>query len=288
MLSTRAIVERAPELLFFPAVGLVLWIVRKPREPGLAALSVVVPLVALVTAMKVGSDLNYFLGLRLVAALGAGAVWGALRRRPEVEGGGGSQRVGAIGGWLAIAVLGAASLVPGLRDASRVFSESRAEARYFESDQGRAVLQAYQLFFKLAEDPDRLILTDSGPILLRMRDRAPFADPWLFRSLAIEGRVRPDLLNRQIVLSQYEAVISTGNLRDRGSLNHQFLLPPGLIISAVQHYLPAFAIAPGHDRYSLYVNLPRVRSRPVPGEIEAASRLAPRTVDPPRDVRPEP
>jgi hypothetical protein len=250
---------------------------------------VVVPPVAVVTAMKVGSDLNYFLGLRLVAALGAGALWGALSRgRPEEGGGVGSHRGGAAGWLLASAVLGAVSLAPGLVDGARVFGESRAEARYFESDRGRAVLQAYRLFFDLAEDPDRLILTDSGPILLRMRGRAPFADPWLFRSLAIEGRVRPDLLKRLIVLARFEAVISAGDLRDGGALNHQFLLPPGLIVPVVEHYLPAFAIDPGNDRYSLYVDLPRVRSRPVPEQIEAAARLAPRTADPAREHRPAP
>ena len=79
---------------------------------------------------------------------------------------------------------------------------------------------------------------------------------------------------------RFEAVISTGDLRAPIALNHQFLLPPGLIVPAVDRYLPAFAIDPGNDRHSLYVDLPRIRRGPPPPQIEAASRLAPRTVAP--------
>ncbi|QDV38542.1 hypothetical protein [Tautonia plasticadhaerens] len=282
VMANRAIVERAPELPYFAAVGLVLWVARRPREPALAALAVLVPAAAVVTSAKIGSDLNYFLGLRLVSAMGAGAAWGAELRRPEggEQGGPARPRPRPRWGWLAVALVGTLAMVPGLRDAARVFGESRAEARFYSSDRGRAVLEAYRLFFDLAEDPDRPILTDSGPILLRMRGRAPFADPWLFRSLAIDGRLRPDDLRRRVVRGEFEAVISTGDLRAPIALNHQFLLPPGLIVPVRASYLPAFAIDPGDDRHALYVDLPRVRVGPPPPQVVAASRLAPRTVDP--------
>ncbi|RUL88543.1 hypothetical protein [Tautonia sociabilis] len=264
--------DRAPELLIFPALGLVLWAFQRPREPALAALAVLVPAAAVITSRKVGSDLNYFLGARLVAALAAGAVWGWLAsgkrqwgERPPVL------AVGA-------AVLVAALLVPGLRDAVRVLSGSVAEARFYASDRGRATLEAHRLLDELASDPNHPILTDCGPILLHMGTNAPLIDPWLFRDLCMRKRIRPFDISAMITQSDFDAIISVGDLLDRDALTHHLLLPPDLILETVETYRPAFAIAPGDERYSLYVYLPRDPTRPAPPQIEAARRLAPETM----------
>ena len=270
LLPLQGIADRGPELPFFALIGLGIWAFRKPRKPALAVLAVAVPAVAVWTARKIGSDLNYFLGLRLVAALGAASLWGTLLDPKGDRERANRARVPA----LLLAVVGAALLVPGLRDAWHYLDAARAEARFFDSEPGRATLASYRALFELAADPSRAILTDSGPILLRQGDRAPFADPWIFRLLCLTGRVHPELIRRRIADGDYDAIVTTADLADRGALNNQFALPPTLLLEIPGRYAESFAIAPGRLRQELHVYIP-LRPRGAPPEaLEQARRLA--------------
>ena len=69
----------SPDVLLLPAIGFVAWTVGRDRSPRLAALAVVPMAVALVSSMKRGADVNYFLGLRAAEAMAAAALWASAR-----------------------------------------------------------------------------------------------------------------------------------------------------------------------------------------------------------------
>jgi hypothetical protein len=259
----------APELPFFAFAGLILWC-RPPREPALAALAIVIAALDVLTARKMGSALNYYLGLRLVAALGAAALWGRIR-----DGLGGS--------WLPLAagVLGALALIPSVAESARFFAATRAEATYFVSPRGRALLAAYRALFALAEDRRVSLLTDSGPIALHERERAAFVDPWLFRLLVTTGRLRPDAIEARLRDGDYDVVVATTDLDGPFSRAYPFSLPPGLIDAARSAYVRSFTVAADDPWHALYVYVPRAPRRPPPPGLDEVQRAAEDEAPPP-------
>ncbi|MEW4568713.1 hypothetical protein AB1L88_12680 [Tautonia sp. JC769] len=224
-----------PELPILALVGMVLWTVRRQdRAPSLAVLAGVVLVGAVVLAMKSGSDLNYFLGLRLVAALAGGAVWGSvavlLRAsgpiRPRIAL---PVVVGLIG-------LGAC-LLPSLDYSHAQFRSSRSIHGYF-STAGRPVVAQYRRIFELAADPGMRILTDSGMVAAHQGDRAAFVDPWLFRILVETGKIEPTAIRQRIESGDYDLIITTKDLFDRADPydSYGFGLPPELAEAARRRY----------------------------------------------------
>ena len=72
--------ERSPEMFFFVLVGCVLWMSDEHKDRDLFILTSLSLLAAILACAKRGSDLNYFLSLRIIEALAAGTLCaGALR-----------------------------------------------------------------------------------------------------------------------------------------------------------------------------------------------------------------
>lgn len=192
---------------------------------------------AVVLAMKSGSDLNYFLGLRLVAAMAAGAIWrsvASLIREPAPI----RPRAAllAIVGLLGLAV----SLLPSLEHSYAQARSAQSIHAYF-STAGRPVVAQYRRIFALAEDPEIRLLTDSGMVAAHQGDRAAFVDPWLFRILVETGKIEPTAIRARIESREYDSIITTKDLHDEADPydSYGFGLPPELAEAARRNY--AFA-----------------------------------------------
>ncbi|WP_169978358.1 hypothetical protein [Tautonia rosea] len=227
--------QLGPELPILALVGLVLWTVRRERrDPSLVVLAGVVLVGAIVLAMKSGSDLNYFLGLRLVAAMAAGAVWGSVASliresgpiRPRAA-------VLAIVGLVGLGV----SLLPSL-DHSYAQARSAQSIHAYFSGAGRPVVAQYRRIFELAEDPEIRLLTDSGMVAAHQADRAAFVDPWLFRILVETGKIEPTAILQRLESQEYDYIITTKDLYDTADPydTYGFGLPPQLAEAARRNY----------------------------------------------------
>jgi hypothetical protein len=245
--STEPRPEAVVLVSFMPIAAAGLWGTidpRRPRDLPLATLAAVQLAGSMLAATKLGSELNYFLGLRLVAALAGGAAWGAVRRfcSDPVDGGGGvrSRAARGVAAMVSLAML-CYAMIPGtLHD----FEQMRAARRFNQHafGPGREILRLRQDIFDRASDPGAAILSDSGEIQLRLGERAPFVDPWLFRVMVTTGRIDPAEIRRRLESRDYDLVITTRDLFDRRVYDtYDFGLPPGLAEAARRNYRPVGA-----------------------------------------------
>lgn len=233
----------APETLLLIGLGLSVWLRRTDREPSLAALSLVAPLLTGLAALKVGSDYNYFLPVRSIAALGAGAWWGHAWSHLRT-----SERIS----WRPLLVLGLvlASLWPSLQVMRRAVGMGRRSHRYHASEEGRRGAAIYAQLAALASDPETELLTDSGLLALHQGRRAAFVDPWLFRELVRQGRIRPGQIQARLRSAEYDAVVSTSPLNEPGADQDIFALPPPLAATVRRRYE---RLNPGRNSFYLFV-----------------------------------
>jgi len=202
-LSTlQHLLNSSPDLLITTGVGTIAWLWCRPREINLAVLAIVLLLVCLVTSAKLGSDLNYFLGLRSVEALALGKLWHASAtfngRRTYLAAG--------------MLVLIALSMFPSVHYAESQSMQKREQAAYLATPRGRAMIDRYYHVLQLADDPKVQILTDSGMFALRQRERAAFVDPWLFRMLVNTGRLDPAVIEGRLRSQAYDVVVLTSDI----------------------------------------------------------------------------
>ena len=81
-LTTMAqLVRLAPELLALTFAGIVLWI--RQKNHGLALATGTLLAGSLLTALKIGADMNYFLPLRTASVVAAGSLWAVARDGPH-------------------------------------------------------------------------------------------------------------------------------------------------------------------------------------------------------------
>jgi len=256
----KLLVQNGPEILTFLVAGLVIWLGRHPREVPFAALALVLTFGSLLAALKSGADQNYFLGLRLVAALGAGAVWAWIYQQ--------SERIHVIG-WARCFLLGVvlvaslAILRPSYLHMAKVERKAQNIGQLMET-QGRIVLRDHRQLFALAANPGVPILTDSGLVALHQRQRAPFVDPWLFRVLVTSGRIDPKVMVHRLQTTEYEWIITTHDLFDPNEPydDYVFGLPPEVAEYARRNYAPAGQLA-GRFLY-----------RPITGPVPTSTHLA--------------
>ena len=220
--------RRAPDLFAFTAIGLGLWLAARPREVAPVALAAVIVTAGLATAVKRGSDVNYFLDVRLVEGLAAGRLWQFAR----------SRRARPPSALLAAAALGAASLVPGTLDAAHEALEARRLAASVDEPIGRSVARVTDEVIRLARDPGFRLLTDQPLFDLHQGERAAFLDPFLFRMLVDTGRIRPTRMARALRAEAYDLIVVSAPLDDPHYLRYPFGLPAILIEAARRHYVP--------------------------------------------------
>jgi hypothetical protein len=232
----RRIVISCTDLLVLPAIGLWLWLGdrSRPREVEPAALALVLLAAALGLSGKIGSDMNYYLSLRVVEAMAAGTLWHTVHTTANATGAEGRRRTAAPGAAILATIV---SLIPSLITALTYFHMATVESTFYDTPNGRLLLKSYQKAIALARDPRVHLLTDSGLIDLYQGERAAFGDPWLFRTLVETGRLQPTVMARRIDSQYYDVFISTHDFTSPRYVNHDFRLPRGLIERVAARYV---------------------------------------------------
>lgn len=229
----------APDLVAWPLLALGRQL--RDREgwgrPA-AAISAVMLAGSAALAFKVGSDQNYFLGLRLGEALAAVALAGVLRdaARPRWR-----RRV--------LGLVLAGTLAPGVVHAADAARSARALAQA-----APAIRAAYRPLAAMAGSSRVRMLTDSGWLAVRQGERAPFVDPWLFRIMVESGRIDPAELREEIEREEFDHLVLTSELFSDVYPRYEFGLPETLWVAAREHYV----LVGSHAGMFLY----RPRSRP--------------------------
>jgi hypothetical protein len=237
------------DVVVLPLLGLVLWQTERPRAVGPAALAVVLLVASFTLSGKEGADLNYFLWLRLPAALAVAALWRTAHAevfRPQ--------------GWLLIALTALA--VYGLFNsmAAAVGRSNRLDevTEFHATARGQGLLLAYREACTLARDPDVRLLTDSGLVDLYQGERALFGDPWLFRKLVETGRLAPRRLIAEIDAGSFDVVITANDIFSDDYAARDFRLPIQVLDPLRRAYIP-------RERHSgLYYYGPRGGAWPPP------------------------
>jgi hypothetical protein len=199
-LQFRAVFEllyrKSPELLWFPLLALSVWLARPTRNVPLATLTIALLLVALATIAKKGSDLNYFLCLRAVAALGAATLCHAgLQKTTHPR-------------CLACAVLlSLGVMVPSLATVSRA-AAVQVQGRWQHAGRPCPPL-AYAEAVRLACDRQHPMLTDSDALAVYQETDAPLLDPYLFRLRVEAGQIDPAPLIDRITRHDFTALLLT-------------------------------------------------------------------------------
>ncbi len=216
----------SPDLLVLPLLGITLWGLRGEREADLFAFSFVLVALGLISSIKPGSDLNYVLSLRLIAAMAVGKLWSVAR---------GATGQGSLAVSVAIVVV-ACSIVPGVRHAQRQALNMKRQADILASPVGRSFVRDRLDACRIAADPNTRLLTDSGLLALYQGERAAFNDPWMFRALVISGQLDPKAIEDEIANLRYDYLILTSPLNDAYD-NYEFGIPPALARLARERYV---------------------------------------------------
>ena len=224
----------APELPILSIAGAVLWAMRRPRDLPLSVLSVVLLAGSVLMALKSGSDLNYFLGPRLVAAMAAGSIWGSSMRLVRERSDHPPPRLRIVATLAGLVVL-AAMMNAGVLHILAQFSWARYSYQYL-SNEGKHIVGEHRRLFRLAEDPDVSLLTDDGMVAMHQGIRAPFVDPWLFRILVLNGKIEPTEILRKLEGAEYDLLVTTHDLMAPTYLSYTFGLPPVLVEPARRSY----------------------------------------------------
>jgi hypothetical protein len=234
-----------PEWLVLAASGLALWNTGPRRDVPATVLTVVLLVVGYTTIAKRGSDLNYVLGLRAVGALAAGALWEASWARPTEADSARRSRFGlaVFTGLMTLGVVtsftGPINLLASLLHAYSQAERSRIFRATMREPSGQRIIQFQRRLFRVAEDPSTPILTDSGLVDIRQRERTVFGDPWLFRMLSETGRLDLARMERWIDEQHYAWIATTKDLYSPSYESYDFGLPMPLVERARLRYQPA-------------------------------------------------
>ena len=228
--AVKSLAVSAPDLLLIPMMGLGLWAFGVPRQPEKIVLAVVVLVASLISAGKSGSDLNYFVSLRIIEALAVGALWKATWKASAVS------HARDPRGLAVAAVLGAVALVPGAFLALKHAREAWDAALFLDGQHGSDLLHRHRQLRLLAQDPDVQLLTNCQMIALYQKGRAPFVDPWQFRVHVQTGQVRPEEILRNIENEKYFYIIDCYYLDSDLYQSEVCGLPSPLFESARRHY----------------------------------------------------
>jgi hypothetical protein len=179
------------------------------------------------TVVKRGSDVNYFLNLRIPEALAVGTIWA---RAHAVDPR--ARRRGILASYV-----GAAALAVGAYHAVKMADSARVMDAIIKSPMGRSREAQFRALLRLAEDPGVRLLTDSGLIDVHQGERTAFGDPFLFRFLVNSGLIAPSRMEEWIESESYDLIVTHADLASDGYASYAFGLPMALVERARRHYV---------------------------------------------------
>jgi hypothetical protein len=194
------LIALSPEMLFFAFVGCGLWMSRQHRDIRLLILTMVWLAITTFTCAKRGSDLNYFIPLRMVEALAAGTLCAAVLRAgnrpaPLHRLGVGVNKMNFFK--IAIAFAGAIATLPSTIFVAETTAAVVQRRAALDSEAGRADQKKFERLIELAKDPRVRLMTDSERLAVYQGSRAVFFDAFLFRLQVDAGQLHPrELIDR--------------------------------------------------------------------------------------------
>ncbi len=231
LMTFARIAQPSPDVLYFPALGILLWTTTATgrRDLPMATLAALLLVMGLVASAKYGSDVNYYLSLRVVETLAVGALWRAWQVAAT------GARSAAL---LAAALVGCLTAVPGAVLNVMMAQAEAQSARFLDSSAGRSMVAFKKEICARAADPNFHLLTDSPLFELYQRERAPFGDPFLFRGMVNTGRLDPSTMRDRIDAAYYDLVVTTSDLQTPAYATYEFGLPMTLVEHVRTHYAP--------------------------------------------------
>ena len=228
--NLKRIFELSPDILYFPTLGLGLWISRATgkREGRLAALAALLLATSVGLSAKKGADLNYYLSLRVVEALAIGALWLAWATSTS------RPRSIALG---SAAVIGCLTLGPGVYYALQQAQVENGKAQFLQGPDGLELRGFYRSICAIAADPKSRLLTDSGLFDLYQGKRAAFGDPFLFRIMTDTGQINPVLIRDRIDSGYYDLIVTTAEVDQPSYRVYEFGLPNSLAERVAARYV---------------------------------------------------
>jgi hypothetical protein len=216
------LMDCSPELLLFALVGCALWLSDEHKDRTLLVLAAVWLIGAVLTCAKIGSDLNYFIPLRIVEALAAGAFCVAALRSNH-------HRLG----WAMVAWTGVLAMAI---SAGFAVEMAAAAADRRVSEAGQARRQRLVQYAQLAADPNVRLLTDSDRLAVYQGQRAMVLDIFLFRLEVEAGRRDPRELIDRLQSRWFQYVILSADVS--GVYDDQFFyaLPPEVAAAVKANY----------------------------------------------------
>jgi hypothetical protein len=193
--------HRSPEMLFFVLVGCGLWMSKEHNDRALFILAGLWLLAAVLGCAKRGSDVNYFLPLRIIEAIAAGTLCAAALRS-------GRHHLG----WTLLTFAGVLAMVPSTMFAAETAVVAMRHRAWLDSADGLAERQRFQRCVQLAADPNVRLLTDSDRLAVYQGPRAAFFDCYLFRLQADAGRINPQELVDRLQSGWYQYVILSADI----------------------------------------------------------------------------
>jgi hypothetical protein len=218
----RRLVRQAPDLVVLLLLGIGLWS-RPGGDRGLLGLALVMAVVPIVLMAKHGAGTNYAFPWRGVGALAAAGLVGRLGARPNMALGVAGLMVAASLGW------GAWDRLIQANNAVDDWTASRTVA-------GRALAREARAFHEQIERGEVVLLTDEGDLDIRQGAQALWADPWLFRAMVGDGRIRPEAVVRRIEAGGYDLVVTRYNLMSDDYADYAFGLPMELVEAVRTRY----------------------------------------------------
>jgi len=223
------IIALDPELIVLTVAGLVVWNTGTRRDIPATVLTIVILIATFTTIGKLGADLNYALALRAVGALARGALWQRVWSSET------QSRLGLVA-ITTVVMLACYLMRPSLNHAYIQANVATLTSQVLAEPGGRSMLAAYRLFSRVAADPSRPILTDSGFIDVHQHERTAFGDPWLFRMLVETGQITPSAMASRVEAEDYDWIITTKDLFDASYASYDFGLPMAVVEPARRHY----------------------------------------------------
>lgn len=214
---------KSPELIWFLLLGASVWLDRSTRNVPLATLAITVLLVALVTVAKKGSDLNYFLCFRAIAALGAATLCHTVLHETAHP-----RRAACL------LFLSLAALVPSLATVSRA-AAGQVQGRWLHA--GRPCPPAaYAEALRLARDRRHPVLADWDALAVHQDADTPLLDPYLFRLRVEAGQIDPRPLIDRLAQHHFSKLLLTVDPANDRSAPYFWKLPTAVAAAVQAHY----------------------------------------------------
>ena len=243
------LMRKSPEIVWFSLLGGVLWTTGRYRNRELLVLAVILWLSAIATCGKRGSDLNYFLSLRIIAALAAGTLCAAVisaalaayrkvravqdANAASVEPADSWPRPWLLGAMVSFSVL---MMLPSIVALACSTRHVMAQRQMWRSGDADALFAERDRLATLAAHGDVSFLTDDDQLAVFQGERAALLDTYLFRLRADAGAVDLAPLVQRLQAGDFQYLVLSADVAQDYPDAFFWRLPKAVAEAVRQHY----------------------------------------------------